>query len=193
MNDKLKISSERLFFTSDTHFHHALMLKHRTFTSVEAMNDIMIETWNKTVNKKDTVIHLGDFSFGTPEKALAILVQLNEIKHLVKGNHDHTKFLKVYTDHFVTVNNLLRIATDRHLVCSHYPMLVWDRSHYGSWHLHGHCHGSLEAPLTIRLDVGWAVWHRPLHYSEIAAILETRELVPCDHHGVTHESSKQKH
>ena len=26
----------------------------------------------------------------------------------------------------------------------HYPMAVWDRKHYGAWHLHGHSHGTFE-------------------------------------------------
>ena len=29
------------------------------------------------------------------------------------------------------------------VVLCHYAMRVWDRSHYGSWHLYGHSHGNL--------------------------------------------------
>lgn len=35
----------------------------------------------------------------------------------------------------------------------HYPLAVWDRKHYGAWHLHGHCHGQYQGDGYI-LDVG---------------------------------------
>jgi len=32
-------------------------------------------------------------------------------------------------------------------------MYRWDRSHYGSWHVFGHCHGKLKLDLRA-MDVG---------------------------------------
>jgi len=40
------------------------------------------------------------------------------------------------------------------LVLCHYPLARWDRSHYGSWHLHGHCHGNYHALDGFIFDVG---------------------------------------
>ena len=48
------------------------------------------------------------------------------------------------------------------VVLCHYSMRVWDRSHYGSWHLYGHSHGNLP-PLKNSLDVSVDCWgYRPV-------------------------------
>lgn len=78
------------WFTSDTHFGHKNILQYekeaRPFSSVEEMNEVLIERWNSVVRNKDTVYHLGDFCFG--RQNLAIAERLNGKKHLVLGNHD---------------------------------------------------------------------------------------------------------
>lgn len=48
----------------------------------------------------------------------------------------------------------------------HYPLWTWERSHYGSWHLHGHSHcnrgrnnpPASERPAWNHLDVGCDCW-----------------------------------
>lgn len=53
-----------IFFTSDTHFGHnnIIKLSNRPFSSVEEMNEGLIERWNDVVGAEDIVYHLGDFS-----------------------------------------------------------------------------------------------------------------------------------
>jgi calcineurin-like phosphoesterase family protein len=53
---------EKVFFTSDTHFGHANIIKYcgRPFASVEEMNRELIARWNAVVGPRDTVYHLGD-------------------------------------------------------------------------------------------------------------------------------------
>lgn len=78
------------FVTSDTHFSHARIseLAERPFTTVEEMNAELIRRWNDVVSLNDTVLHLGDLSFGPIEESVGITAQLNGRRFLVPGNHD---------------------------------------------------------------------------------------------------------
>ena len=51
-----------LWFTSDTRFGHAAVLRHsdRPWEGVGEMNAAIIDNWNANVGAKDTVWHLGD-------------------------------------------------------------------------------------------------------------------------------------
>ena len=83
----------KTFFTSDTHFNHANVIKYcgRPFASSDEMNREMIARWNATVGPEDTVYHLGDFALGRFAEAPTILRRLNGTrKILVLGNHDRS-------------------------------------------------------------------------------------------------------
>ena len=79
-----------IYFTSDTHFLHANILKYcdRPFKDVNEMNAVLMRNWNSVVGKDDLVIHCGDFMFGNKKHCSAILERLNGEKILVHGNHD---------------------------------------------------------------------------------------------------------
>ena len=51
------------FFTADCHFgqERTLKLSKRPFDSVVEMDRALVNNWNKTVSKDDTVFVLGDF------------------------------------------------------------------------------------------------------------------------------------
>ena len=79
------------FFTCDTHFSHANIVKYcsRPFSSVSEMNQEMIARWNAVVGAEDTVYHLGDFAMVKAYEWPAILKQLNgSRKILIRGGHD---------------------------------------------------------------------------------------------------------
>lgn len=91
------------FLISDTHFSHANILQFeaeaRPFSSVEEMNEKLIENWNSVVGHNDIVWHLGDVLFGN--KNFHILDRLNGRKNLVLGNHDHYgKGVATYMEYF---------------------------------------------------------------------------------------------
>lgn len=79
------------YFTSDTHFSHKNILEyekeHRPFSTIEEMNECLIERWNSVVRPKDNVYHLGDFCMGGKEN-IEIAGRLNGLKRLILGNHD---------------------------------------------------------------------------------------------------------
>lgn len=184
------------FFTSDTHFGHPNILRYsnRPFQDIGDHDRQLTERWNRVVHPADTVYHLGDFCLGKPERAIELARSLHGHKHLILGNHDrHLEKNKDFLACFESVGVLKTIkipdetlpGRNQLIVLCHYAMLVWDRSHYGVWQLHGHSHGSLpEDPHALRLDVGVDCHgYRPVGYEQIRTLMGTKSFRPVDHHG----------
>jgi calcineurin-like phosphoesterase family protein len=78
------------WFTSDTHFGHANIIKYsnRPFNDIPHMNEELIANWNGVVGEDDIIYHLGDVAMGPWEKWDEVLTRLNGRKVLVVGNHD---------------------------------------------------------------------------------------------------------
>lgn len=132
------------YFTADLHLGHANILKHcdRPYSSVEEMDEALIANWNSRVTDRDDVWIIGDFAFRAAVSAEVYLKNLKGHKHLVKGNHDHTwmKNLDVRR-YFESVNEIAELRLDgKHIVMCHYPMMSWNKSHYGSYLIYGHIH-----------------------------------------------------
>lgn len=131
------------WFTSDTHFYHYRCIEYcnRPFKTVEEMNEVLISNWNFCVKPGDLIYHLGDFGWKNCE---SIIRRLNGQKFLIEGSHDaEGKRLKKYWCQ-ITPIKIIKIE-NQFVVMSHTAMRVWERSHYGSWHLFGHSHGMLES------------------------------------------------
>lgn len=148
-----------IFFTSDTHFGHANIIKycHRPFTTVEDMDAELILRWNEVVSDRDTVYHLGDFCLGNPTRYLR---QLNGDIQFVRGNHDDN-LAKLYKNlPYLRVIKLPTLKDGHHisLTLCHYAMRSWQQSHYGHWHLFGHHHGNLPA-YGKSFDIGVDAWN----------------------------------
>lgn len=79
------------FFTSDLHLgHENLVIKgYRSFSSVDEMNDTLIDNWNDLVSEDDIVVILGDVVMGQRAKTLPLVRRLNGFKMLYCGNHDY--------------------------------------------------------------------------------------------------------
>lgn len=131
-----------IYLTSDTHFNHKKIMEYenRPFESVEEMNKILIENWNKTVSNKDTIYHLGDFAWGNQETIKSIVNKLNGYKILIKGNHDrgHSKLWW----HDVGFNDVIDggIILEEFYLLSHEPMYM--NSHMPYVNIHGHLHSN---------------------------------------------------
>ena len=183
-----------VFFTSDTHFGHANVIKYseRPWPDVEAMNEGLIANWNSVIGKDDAVYHLGDFTLtNRVELIQSWLSRLNGQIRLVRGNHDtwlrridevaaadRIKWVKDYAERTFDLDG------ERYkIVLCHFPLMFWNGSHHGSFHLHGHCHGNANHLNTNvrRLDVGvdpnnW----KPLSLREVVDRLKNVPLNP--HH-----------
>ncbi len=108
------------FFISDTHFGHANIIKYcnRPFVDAREMDKILIDNWNSTVSKKDTVYHLGDFSFKAPPSHFS--KKLNGHKILIQGNHDRVSQCR---GHFDEIHDRLKLNLLNRVdvLLSHYP------------------------------------------------------------------------
>lgn len=146
-----------IYFTADTHFGHANILKlcNRPFADIDEMNEILIQNWNDRVSGNDTVYIVGDMFFRCTD-AESILKRLKGKKRLLVGNHDGSWLKKVdLTKHFISMDHLLEISDGQHaLVLCHYPLLTWKHAKR-SFMIHGHIHADTSAdyfPLITKRD-----------------------------------------
>ena len=174
-----------VFFTADTHFGHRNIIAYanRPFASVEEMDEVLIERWNERVRPHDVVYHLGDFSLTRGPRTGEILRQLNGEIHIVWGNHDRAAY--AIRERFASCHDYLQITVEgQFVVCFHYALRVWNKSHRGSWQLYGHSHGTLpDDPHARSMDVGVDCNDfYPFSYDEVAQHMTTKEYRPVDCH-----------
>lgn len=195
-----------IYLTSDSHFSHYNIMRYanRPFTSVKEMDDVLINNINKLVKKTDVLYHLGDWSFGNPWH-FANRIDCKMI-HLIRGNHD--KFDKKAELPFRTISDIKTIKTEIdnqriEIVCCHYAMRVWNKSHHGACHAWGHSHSSLpDDPYSRSMDVGVdniakilssdgilrPENYRPISIVEFMEYMKKKTWKPVDHHGaITNE------
>ncbi len=145
------------FFTADEHYFHKNIIKYcsRPFSSVEEMNVTLISNHNEVVRKRDVVVHVGDFSFGTWEETSEIIRQLNGRHVFIQGDHD-SWMKKARKEVYLDIIQIWeKIFRGQWIIACHYPMLSWPRSYHGSWQVFGHVHGRLSLDkLGRQWDVG---------------------------------------
>lgn len=170
-----------LWFTSDTHFGHANILKFVTadgkpvrpgFDSVDHMNEVMVARWNELVKPGDKVYHLGDVGFGNTDKLDVLLSRLNGRKRLILGNHDdwykhnlHKHFERLYTMRF--------FKKEGDFVVTHMPLHETSISKV-TFNVHGHIHEKPDiGPRYLNISVERTDF-RPVHLDEILVMLEKK-------------------
>ena len=191
---KIKYSPDHTFFTSDTHFGHANIIRfcNRPFQNVEEMNEVLIENWNKVVSKDDTVFHLGDFAFGGSSVWNSIIPRLNGHINLIIGNHDRKNLRQGYMSYFDMVVPQLQIEIeDNSIYLNHYPFLCYGGSYRGVWQLFGHVHSRPQADgldisrlrvlLPTQYDVGVDNNNfTPISYREVKEKIESQKNESLD-------------
>lgn len=126
-----------IFLISDTHFGHSNIIQYcnRPFSSVEEMDEILIENWNKVVKNDDKVYHLGDVGFKSFSKLADVFSKLNGTKILIKGNHDGFK-LSQYAQLFKDIRGSHQLAG---YILTHIPIHPDSISRWKG-NIHGHVH-----------------------------------------------------
>ena len=151
------------------------------------MNKGIISKWNEVVGEEDEVYVVGDVSFTGEEQTAAMLQSMHGKKYLVAGNHDaKMRKQQQFFNCFAWIKDYYELAVpdsdidggNQNIVLCHFPMLVWNRSRYGSWMIHGHCHGRLmnHQQTVRRYDVGVDPNNfYPVSYEKLKVILNKKD------------------
>ena len=186
---------QNIFFTSDTHFWHENILKfcNRPFSSIEEMNDTIINNWNSVVKENDIVFHLGDFCFCGSDKFKELIEKLNGKIYLILGNHDLKTIKQWHETKFEGVYQQMCIKIDgKKIYLNHFPFLCYAGTYYryedAVWQLFGHVHSSdknkngldnqrLSMLFPTQYDVGVDNNnYTPISFEEVKNIIETQML-----------------
>lgn len=173
-----------IYFTSDLHLFHENILKFcpesRPFENIEEMHHHLLEYWNNLIMPEDDVYILGDVTFKNSLNAKNYLNSLNGKKYLIYGNHDKNIITNEedIQDCFEFCKHYHEIHYNKNLiVLSHYPFMFWNRSDHGSYHLFGHCHGTLKHDGRA-LDVGLdATNFKILSIEDIDNVLNAKPII----------------
>ena len=133
------------FYIADMHLGHENIISYdrRPFLSVNEMNRVLINNWNRKVGQEDDVYIIGDFSYRSETDPVWYLEQLKGKKHLIQGNHDG-QWLRDgrAMSYLVSVDKMLFVRDGRdNIVLCHFPIAEWNGFRHGSWHIYGHIHG----------------------------------------------------
>lgn len=156
----------KIWFTADMHFGHKNIIKYcnRPFDTVEQMDAVLIDNWNRRVAPDDHVYVVGDFTFNR-NRVPAYLERLLGKKTLIVGNHDKDPDVSLGWHDVKSYHEMYH--HNKFIVLCHYAMRVWNKSHHGSYMLYGHSHGGLPGNGNS-LDVGVDCWdYSPVSFSEI--------------------------
>lgn len=171
------------------------------------MNGRIIDNINAVVQPKDTLFHLGDWSFGRCKKTNDAKQYRDRIACrnivIIPGNHDpHMKNMMPKAEWAAVFEGCFpfyRLKTDvdgdpMDIFMFHYACRVWPKSHYGMWHLFGHSHGSLSIPdYSLSCDVGVDCNDfKPLNLRDIKRKMAKKTFKPIDHHG-SYDEWAEKH
>lgn len=164
-----------IFLTADTHFGHSKTYTHWK-QRFEGFEEMIVKDWNRVVNKKDIVLHLGDLTLCNKEKTQYYTSRLNGKKYLILGNHDSHSITWYRECGFTVIPACFWIYKDKYenytkFLFTHIPV---DPLPENWFNLHGHCHGNShrgELPTIRHCDVGIDIFNKPIQLFEIIKYL----------------------
>ena len=185
-----------VYFTSDLHFGHELMLKKypnfRKGANAAEMDENLIAAWNALITPEDVVYDLGDVSFHKDfARTCELLHRLNGRHFLVLGNHDEqivARKNELLSRRKADGNFMFEQIADYAFArlfrvsaaLSHYPMSEWGGCHKGSLMLHGHLHANIAQIAGRALNVGFDLHGKILSEDEVWSYL--KDIPPRAHH-----------
>lgn len=166
-----------IWFTADTHFFHTGILTacRSQFSTIDEMNEKLIDNWNEVVSNKDVVYHLGDFGFIYGKRNIQqmekVFNRLNGNKNLCIGNHD-CKVIKSFKWNNVFERKTIKNNGIKYTL-NHFSQRSWSCSFHDSRHLFAHSHGNLK-PYGYSCDVGVDSWnYAPVNIDTLEELFST--------------------
>ena len=132
------------YISSDFHLDHTLMIKLgiRPFSSLEEMNNIIIQNLLNVLKPGDQFYFLGDLSWSKKGYYDFFNQWPKNVEfHWILGNHDKKQY-KQYKHFASSISDIkeIYIGNKQPVTLCHYPMLTWNKSHYNAFMLYGHHH-----------------------------------------------------
>ena len=132
-----------IWLISDTHFNHArdFILQPRGFTTINEMNEAIIQRWNDRVKPDDIVYHLGDVIMGDLDSGIELIKRLNGHIRLAIGNHDTPARIEAFKSLFDDIQFGYRIIKKKKVfLLTHYPQITGNYDNSQTYSIHGHTH-----------------------------------------------------
>jgi calcineurin-like phosphoesterase family protein len=125
--------NENPWVISDTHFFHERIQGY--CNRPNGWQDLIIKNWNKAINHRDYVLHLGDLAMGHTSKCLELRKYLKGEVFIIKGNHDRLSSLE--NSGFYPINSFVW----NEVLFSHQPKYVnVPFPEEIKFNIHGHIH-----------------------------------------------------
>jgi len=168
-----------IWIVSDTHFGHANILKFvdkdgslirgARFSSLEEMDEHLVDQWNSVVKDGDKVYHLGDVYFGQGHR---VLHRLKGQKRLILGNHDNGKDQNLI-QHFGRIQ-VWRMFPEHNMLFTHVPVHPNSLEYQVKWNIHGHLHQHLVDDTRYYNVSVEQINYTPIHIEDIKAQMQAR-------------------
>lgn len=137
-----------IWYTSDWHFCHDkdFIWKVRGFSSIDEMNEAIVERHNSIVKPNDIVYCLGDCIMGKAENGIKYLKALNGHLRIIFGNHDTPKKISQYIDNCTNIewgslSSKRDISKKLKFFLCHYPVIASNGNDTNKViSIHGHTH-----------------------------------------------------
>lgn len=162
------------FFTSDLHLNHCNILKYsnRPFSSIERMNEVLINNINMRAKEDDVLFHIGDFicygnekgTIGTKVKPEEFLEKIKCKVIFIEGNHDKNNKVKTHLSGGVVNIPIVGRATVSHYPSNDFHCPFTFNKEILNYHLCGHVHDLWKHYFdkdknVLNINVGIDVWN----------------------------------
>jgi len=115
------------------------------FNGIDDMNAKIIDSMILGIPVGSELYFIGDLSWAKDyvDYILDLCNQRHIKFHWILGNHDSPT--EAQKRKCASVSDMKEVRFNNHqIVLCHYPMTVWNKSHYNSWLLYGHIHAGME-------------------------------------------------